>query len=206
MPVSKKGTRRSAGKTDTKRMIVEKATDLFYEHGFVAGSIRDIARAVGVTNAAIYIHFKDKDEILYTIIEEIGSIVLNALRDATRDCTDPLDYLTSMIRTQVCLIKEKRKQIKIYMEEQYQLSDKLRKKAYKKHRKIYHLYYDKVCEIKDLNRLRDVDETVVAFSIFAMINWSYRWYHDDGRMSIEDIAEDIISIILRGILKEDSRP
>ena len=131
---------------------------------------------------------------------------MNALRDATRDCTDPLDYLTSMIRTQVCLIKEKRKQIKIYMEEQYQLSDKLRKKAYKKHRKIYHLYYDKVCEIKALNRMRDVDETVAAFSIFAMINWSYRWYHDDGRMSIEDIAEDIISIILRGILKEDSRP
>jgi AcrR family transcriptional regulator len=205
MPVSKKGARRATGKPDTKRLIVEKATDLFYEHGFVAGSIRDIARAVGVTNAAIYIHFKDKDEILYTIIEEIGSNLVKVLRDATRGCTDPLDYLTRMIRAQVCLIKEKRKQIKIYMEEQYQLSDRLRKKAYKQHRKIYHLYYDKVCEIKKMNLLRDVDETVVSFSIFAIMNWSYRWYHDGGRMSIEDIAEDIIRIILGGILADDSR-
>ena len=202
MALRTKGASRSGAKTDTKRLIMEKATDLFYEHGFVAGSIRDIARAVGVTNAAIYIHFKDKDEILYTIIEEIGSTLLRVLRDATRDCTDPLDYLTSMIRAQVCLIKEKRKEIKIYMEEQYQLSTKLRKRAHRQHRKIYHLYYDKICEMKEMNLLRDVDETVVTFSIFAMMNWSYRWYHDDGRMSIEDIAEDMISITLRGILKE----
>ena len=59
-----------------------------------------------------------------------------------------------------------------------------------------------ICEMKKMNLLRDIDETVLTFSIFAMMNWSYRWYHDEGRMSIEDIAEDIIRITLTGILKE----
>ena len=56
----------------TKAGIIEKATDLFYRHGFVKASIRDIVKAVGITNSTVYIHFKNKDEILYCIIEDIG--------------------------------------------------------------------------------------------------------------------------------------
>ena len=48
-----------------KAEIIEKATDLFYKHGFVKASIRDIVKAVGVTNSAVYNHFANKDEILY---------------------------------------------------------------------------------------------------------------------------------------------
>lgn len=203
--MDQKGPLPSIGKSDTKRKIIEEATDLFWQRGFAASSVRDISRAVGVTNAAIYIHFKDKDELLYTIIEEIGSTLLNVLENATRGCTDPLDFLTRMIRAQVCLIKKNPKQIKIYMEEHYQLSNGRREMAYKQHRQIYQLYYDKVREIKEMGLMRDVHVTVATFSIFAVMNWSYRWYEEGGRMSIEGIAEDIISIILCGILKDDSR-
>ena len=59
-----------------KAEIIEKATDLFYEHGFVKASIRDIVKAVGITNSTVYIHFENKDEILYYIIEDIGSALL----------------------------------------------------------------------------------------------------------------------------------
>lgn len=185
----------------TKAGIIEKATDLFYKHGFVKASIRDIVKAVGITNSTVYIHFKNKDEILYCIIEDIGSALLKEIQAGIEAHDDPVECLREMVFRQVCLIKEKRKEIKIYMEEQYQLPAVLRKRALKQHRQIYDLYYNMICQIKERGLTRDIDETVMTFSIFAMMNWSYRWFKDKGRLSIEEVAEDIIRVFFGGILK-----
>ena len=84
-------------KSDTKKRILKKAVELFYLHGFVKASIRDIVRAVGVTNSTVYIHFKNKDEILYCIIEDIGSTLLEELKKANDSREDPVDCLREMI-------------------------------------------------------------------------------------------------------------
>ena len=186
----------------SKAKIIEKATDLFYRHGFVKASIRDIVKAVGVTNSTVYNHFENKDEILYYIIEDIGSALLKELQSGIDAHDDPVDCLREMVFRQVCLIKEKRKEIKVYMEEQYQLPTDLRNRALKQHRQIYDLYYRMICRIKERGLIRDIDETVMTFAIFAMKNWSYRWFEDKGRLSIEKVAEDIIQIFFGGIFKE----
>ena len=185
-----------------KAEIIEKATDLFYEHGFVKASIRDIVKAVGITNSTVYIHFENKDEILYYIIENIGSALLKEIKSGIEAHDDPVKCLREMVFRQVCLIKEKRKEIKIYMEEQYQLPTVLRNRALKQHRQVYNLYHNMICQIKDKGLIRDVDETVMTFSIFAMMNWSYRWFKDKGRLSIEEVAENIIRIFFGGIFRE----
>jgi len=183
-------------------MIVEKSVDLFYEHGFVKASVRDIVRAVGVSNSTVYIYFKNKDEILYEIIDHIGSILLKELGEAIERHNDPVRCLEEMIFRQVCLMKEKRKEIKIYLEEQYQLPPRLRQKALKQHRQIYEVYYNKVCELKEKGLLRELDSTVATFGIFAMMNWAYRWFRNGGRLSIEDVARQIVSLFFSGIFRQ----
>ncbi len=185
-----------------KAEIIEKATDLFYKHGFVKASIRDIVKAVGITNSTVYIHFENKDEILYYIIEDIGSVLLKEIRSGIEAYDDPVECLREMVFKQVCLIKKKRREIKIYMEEQYQLPTVLRKRALKQHRQIYSVYYNMLCKIKEKGLIRDIDETVMTFAIFAMMNWSYRWFKDKGRLSIEEVAEHIIRIFFGGIFRE----
>jgi len=185
-----------------KAAIIEKATDLFYKHGFVKASIRDIVKAVGIANSTVYIHFENKDEILYYIIEDIGSALLKEIRSGIEAHDDPIECLREMVFRQVCLIKKKRKEIKIYMEEQYQLPTVLRKRALKQHRQVYDIYYNMLCKIKKKGLIQDIDETVMTFAIFAMMNWSYRWFKDKGRLSIEEVAEHIIRIFFGGIFKE----
>ena len=185
-----------------KAEIIEKATDLFYSHGFVKASIRDIVKAVGINNSTIYNHFKNKDEILYDILDDIGSVLLKELRAGIEAHEDSVECLREMVFRQVCLMREKRKEIKIYMEEQYQLPTVLRKRVLKQHRQIYDLYFNMICRIKEKGLIRDIDETVITFAIFAMMNWSYRWFKDNGRLSIEKVAEDIIQIFFGGIFKE----
>ena len=56
----------------TRRRILKTALALFARHGFHGASIRDIARAVGLTEAAIYYHFPSKRAIIRALYEERG--------------------------------------------------------------------------------------------------------------------------------------
>jgi AcrR family transcriptional regulator len=59
------------GEKGTKEKIFDAAVDLFAEKGYDRVSIRDIGRAVGITEAAVYRHYSSKDEILDSIFRYI---------------------------------------------------------------------------------------------------------------------------------------
>ncbi len=48
--------------------IVEEAARLFVEHGYEATSVRQISRAAGVTEAALYYHFEGKRDLLREVV------------------------------------------------------------------------------------------------------------------------------------------
>lgn len=57
---------------DTRREIVDAALDLFARQGFHGTSMREIGRAVGVRESALYHHFASKDAILEALTQELG--------------------------------------------------------------------------------------------------------------------------------------
>jgi len=55
---------------DTRTRIQQVALELFTENGYEATSLREIAERLGVTKAALYYHFKTKDEILDSLVND----------------------------------------------------------------------------------------------------------------------------------------
>lgn len=56
--------------TDTKKRLLEAALDLFSERGFDAVNMQSLADAVGIKQPSIYKHFKNKQEILDTLLDQ----------------------------------------------------------------------------------------------------------------------------------------
>jgi AcrR family transcriptional regulator len=54
----------------TRTRIQEVALDLFAERGYDQTSLREIADRLGVTKAALYYHFKTKEDILASTLED----------------------------------------------------------------------------------------------------------------------------------------
>lgn len=52
----------------TRDRIIEQATRLFVSRGYHAMSMREIAEAVGVTKAALYYHFSDKEALFVAVL------------------------------------------------------------------------------------------------------------------------------------------
>jgi AcrR family transcriptional regulator len=62
-------------RTDTREAIRSVALELFAEQGYDKTSLREISERLGVTKAAVYYHFKTKEEILVSLIEDFLSQV-----------------------------------------------------------------------------------------------------------------------------------
>ena len=63
--------RKSEGR-DTRREILDAALEQFALTGYFGTSMRQIARAVGVRESALYHHFPSKDAILTDLLGELG--------------------------------------------------------------------------------------------------------------------------------------
>jgi AcrR family transcriptional regulator len=54
----------------TRTRIQRVALDLFTEQGYEKTSLREVAERLGLTKAALYYHFKSKDEIVSSLVED----------------------------------------------------------------------------------------------------------------------------------------
>src|SRR6185436_11991752 len=57
-------------RTDTRSRVQKVALELFAEQGYEKTSLREIAERLGVTKAALYYHFKSKEEIVHAFVED----------------------------------------------------------------------------------------------------------------------------------------
>ena len=65
----------------TKDKILKHALKLFSSKGYKATTVRDIAGSIGIKQSALYNHFKNKDEILETLIRDLTSSAIVTLFD-----------------------------------------------------------------------------------------------------------------------------
>jgi AcrR family transcriptional regulator len=59
------------GAADTRQRLIDVAVDLFTRHSFAGTSLQMIADEMGFTKAAIYYHFRTREELLAAVIEPI---------------------------------------------------------------------------------------------------------------------------------------
>ncbi len=59
------------GEIPTRERIFDVSIDLFAEKGYDRTSVRDIAKAVGISESAVYRHYESKDAILRAIFDQL---------------------------------------------------------------------------------------------------------------------------------------
>ncbi len=82
----------------TRERIVEQADVLFYERGYEATSLADIAAPLGLSRGNFYYHFKTKDEILDAVIDLRLSRTAAMLAAWEAEGDTPLARITCFIR------------------------------------------------------------------------------------------------------------
>jgi AcrR family transcriptional regulator len=93
----------------TRRRILDTASDLFVERGYAATSVRDISERLGMTKGSLYYHFASKEELLAALLaplfDAVDGFVAAARgcgqvsRELVRHLVDVLDEHGPMLRS-----------------------------------------------------------------------------------------------------------
>ncbi|MEW6377726.1 MAG: TetR family transcriptional regulator [Thermodesulfobacteriota bacterium] len=188
---------------ERKAQILKIATDIFYRDGYEKASLQEIAERAGFTKAAIYYHFKNKEEILFNLVTTISDQLIFDLKEIVKRKGDPVEQLKEMLTTQISYFKPDKEKVKILVEDRRFLGKKYENIVKDKQREIFEIYKKKLDEIVNIGRLNNINIITANFSLFGIINWLYHWYNPKGKLSIEEITDDIVKMIFYGLIKED---
>lgn len=189
-------------KNDARERLIKAAIDLFYKKGYPTTTIRDIGNKANISTSVIYHYFKDKEEILFEIIQLGGKDLFKLLDGIIEEVEDPVECLEKMIKAHMvdwCL--KRKKETKIIVMDYAWLTKKRKEVNIATERRLYSLYKKKLTELHEKGFIIDTDLTVLCFTIFGMIIQSIRWYRDTGPLSKEEVAQNVIHILFNGILK-----
>ena len=177
------------------------AAQLFRDRGYDATSVGDVARALGLTKAGLYHHFESKEALLF----EIMMFGLTKVRDEVlvpvRTIRDPEERLREFIARHARIATRGHGAVAHLNDEIRALPPSLRREIERRQRIYLDLLRRTLTELKAKGRLKAVDPTVAAFSIIGMILWLPRWFRQDGRLSQDQVADDIASLALQGVLR-----
>ncbi len=92
-------------RSDTRARIQEVAVALFAEQGYEKTSLREIAERLDVTKAALYYHFKSKEDIVRSIVEDYYGQI-DALIAWARTQPDAAGARSEILRRYVGIVVE----------------------------------------------------------------------------------------------------
>jgi TetR/AcrR family transcriptional regulator, cholesterol catabolism regulator len=98
-----------------RQCILEHATRLFTARGFQGVSIRDIARACGLSNAVLYYHFGSKQNLYFEVLKEHISTLTLCLQEAGAIAGTCRERLANMARAYAQMILEYQDTVQIML-------------------------------------------------------------------------------------------
>jgi AcrR family transcriptional regulator len=169
-----------------KKQIMAVARKLIMRSGSEHVTVRNMAKEVGISQAAIYRHFKSKTEILSFLADSVADGLLHDIDMARNIGFTSLDIIDEILRSHLSRIEQKRGMSFLVLAEIISFGDKSLNKKVSNHIQIY------------VGRLRllladgaraglirqDVDLAAAALLLFGMIQglvniWALKGYKFD---------------------------
>ncbi|MFO7962341.1 MAG: TetR/AcrR family transcriptional regulator [Desulfobacterales bacterium] len=178
--------------------ILKASIGLMDEFGYHGTSIKMIAEKSGITKSGVLHHFKSKEEILATIVKmDVEAWTHHLLLIVKDDELSGHEKLKKFLRFQLNHWAKNKRSMNIFLRESRYLGNENRI-VYNRSRRIYgHLVKEIIQQIKAENESfgEDLDISVVTNGILGMCNWVSIWYSEEGKYSIDQIADQFYKIL-----------
>jgi AcrR family transcriptional regulator len=153
-----------------KRQITRAAYEIIAEKGYYNFTMMDIAKRAGVSSGLIHHYFKDKENMLVTLLREMQQNVRLSLERALEPVADPREKLGIFIDQAFGLVENEKEYI--YVTFDFLTQIKFNERMQRILSKLYKGYRETLTQIlregKEKGIFKDVDEHYIS-TIFSSI-------------------------------------
>jgi len=187
--------------------ILRTAARIFAEKSYHSTSMRDISRATGVSLAGLYHYCRSKEELLFLIQDHCFGRVVERLEQRIEGVKDPFTRLRIFIDNHLSFFASNMAEMKLLSHEAESLAGDLHKHVSTKKQKYAKLARKILSEIEAQQKRRaSIDLTVATYALFGMMNWIYNWYDPRGKLSVNQLVDNITRLFLNGFLSSEDEP
>ena len=178
------------------------ATELFRKKGYAATSMRDLAQAVGMEAASIYSHIKNKEALLSSICFRLADAFMDAKKEMELQTMPAPLLLQKAIEAHVRVITNNLDASAVFLLEWRHLSPEPLAEFIAL-RKAYENYLIRIIQQgKEEGKFQFEDEKIAVLSLLSGLNWIYDWYKPEGKLTPEQVAQNLSQLLLNGLTKK----
>jgi AcrR family transcriptional regulator len=199
-----RGARRSGGERKPREErwaeLIGVATQVFYEKGYDAASLQDIADRLGMLKGSLYYYIQSKEDLLFDVISAVHKEGLAVVRARADTPGDPLQRLRHVIVGHVEHTCANLVPTAVFLHELSALPPERRLEVLGNEHAYQAVFRDliELAQKEGLARA-DLDPRLAALSVLGSTNWVYRWFRPGGDFSAEQIAHELAEMAIRGI-------
>ena len=177
--------------------IVQVASRLFSEKGYLETTMGDIVATGEVSKGAIYHYFGSKEDILFTILDDYLDLVLDGLEEEIASAPTSEAKIRRVIRRHVDLYASHIHESKVLLKEAGALPPAKLQPILDKERR----YYEILSGMLQAYLGPGFDPRKLApttFILFGMMNWVFSWYDPAKEVKPAELADLISRIFTSG--------
>lgn len=188
-----------------KERIIDAALILFEEKGYHGVTVEQIVDRCHTSKGGFYHNFKSKDELLYSIHDIFISYVLDKAKEAYDKYETPISRMYAIIHSFTKVFDMYKPHITVFYQESTYLKSEFQEAINKKRDQYRDIIYQVIKEGQETGDFRnEVPPDIATMGLIGMINWTYKWFKQDGSLTIEEIAHIFTDLILHSLLTEDA--
>jgi AcrR family transcriptional regulator len=178
--------------------LLEAAAEIFYEKGYDATSLQDIADKVGILKGSIYYYIETKADLRDNLLLEVHNDGLAMIRELADVDGGIFDKLEAMIRGHVDYVCGNLAKTTVYLQELTKLGAAERTRLFGSS-----TYRDVFLEVIQQGQREgmiqpDLDPKLTAQAMLGSLNSLYKWYRPSRGRPSRGVADYFVTTLLRG--------
>ncbi len=182
---------------DSRARLLEAAVSAFGQQGFHATTTRDIATAAGMSPAALYVHHRSKEELLFLISHEGHLASLEIIRTAKASSTRPTEQLRAVMHSFTAWHAQKHTLARVVNYELGALDPEHLAQIQELRRTMETEIRDLISAGVERGEFQVPDVRLAAASLLSLGVDVGRWYRDGGRWTPEELGASYADVALR---------
>ena len=185
--------------------LIKAAAKVFWEKGFRATTVNDVAQAVGIDRASLYYYVSGKEELFQEVIRDaVTENVVMAEEIVKRDA-DPADKPVALFVEIMTSYQRQYPYIFIYIQEDMAQIASERTKWDKEIKALQHRFNDAVIGViqggldDGTFHKEHGSAKLIAYGVIGMCNWSHRWFRPGAGETAENIGHTFADMVLDGL-------
>ncbi|HZV51938.1 MAG TPA: TetR/AcrR family transcriptional regulator [Candidatus Dormibacteraeota bacterium] len=180
---------------ERREEILAKASEVFDAKGYDAGTLEDVAQAMGMRKAGLYHYVRSKSHLLFLLFDRAWELGFQRIADVPA-IEDPGERLAELIRRHVGLVAERKSLFTVFFGHRPRFDDAAEQTFLEKERRYVGVFARAVRDAAEAGLIPRVDPRRGAMALLGMTSWVYKWY-DPAGASPDQIADDFVSLVLR---------